>query len=208
MIARVLLSFALTGALLSGCSSLLFKSTPAPVYYQLEYEPVSVDCPKGFQKGVQIWGFGASSPYNQPDMVVIEKGQKVNYSGSYQWVASPGTLVANSLQRDLTEGPLFTQVVGSNSPLTPPLELTGHIFTFAWERTESGYRAHLYVETSLVDTSGRRKVILRKGYRFTSKPYQNDSPDNFAEAMSSVMQEFSKSFQEDLCKSVESTPKV
>lgn len=204
MIARGLLTCALAGALLSGCSSLFFKSAPAPVYYQLDYKPVAVNCSKGFGKAVQVWGFGASSPYNQPDMVVIEKRQQVNYSSAYQWVSSPGTLVADSLQRDLTEGDLFTQVVGSNSPVAPPLELTGHVYAFAWENTEAGYRARLHVETSLVNTAGRRKVVARKGYQLMSRPYRKDSSDNFAEAMSSVMKEFSRRLQEDLCEKAKS----
>jgi len=200
MPARFTILLALAAVFVQGCSSLLIKSSPAPVLYQLEYEPTAIACNKSFDKGLRVWNFGASSPYDQVNMVVLDKGRKVNFSSAYQWVSLPGTLVANSLLRDFSAGALFTQAVDSNSPLTPPLELAGHVFTFAWENTDSGYRARLHVEISLVDAAGKRSVILRKNYRLTSKPYAEDSSDAFARAMSSLVRDLSERLQEDLCK--------
>jgi len=132
-------------------------------------------------------------------MVVIEEGQKVNYSSSYQWASLPGSLTANRLQRDLAKGSLFTQVVGSGSPLAPPLELTGHVFAFEWKWSEAGYRAHLDVEINLSDATDTGKAILQKEYPLWSEPYPINKAENFEAAMSSVMEAFSKQFQEDLC---------
>lgn len=186
--------------LLQGCSSILIKSTPAPVRYKLDYTPVVVDCPNRFGKGIKIYEMSASSPYDQPNMVVVEKGLKVKYSSSYQWISLPGTLIADSLLRDLNNGTLFAEAVASNDPHTPPLELTGHIFTFCWEKTGEGYRAHLNIEVSITDTTGNRGVILRKNYQIRSRPYRNDSADNFAQAMSASVREFSEKLQKDLCR--------
>ncbi len=189
---------ALAGFLLQGCSSLLVKSTPAPVYFQLDYQPVTVDCPRSFNQAVRIAQFGVSSPYDRRSMMVI-KGQRASYSSEYEWVASPGKLVADSLLRDMSLGMLFTQAAGPNSPAPTPLELTGHIFTFAWEQGGTGYQARLHAELSLIDTSSERNVILRKNYRLTSGTSGSNTPDNFAKAMASVMAQFSKQLQEDLC---------
>lgn len=202
MFTRLMVLSVLTVFLFPGCSSLLVKSTPAPVHYQLDYKPVTVDCPKSFKKGVRIWELGASSPYGQPEMVVVRQGQKVSFSSSFQWVSSPGVLVADSLLRDLSAGKLFPEVIGSNSPRTLPLELTGHIFAFSWEETGGGYRARLHLEISLSGTGAAHKVIMRGNYRLLSKPYQDNSSDNFARAMSSTVAEFSKRLQEDLCKAL------
>ncbi len=202
MIAKMMVIAALAAWGFQGCSSLLFKSTPAPVFFQLDYRPVAVDCPKSFPRGVKVRELGASSPYDQRGMVVIEKGQRVSHSGSYQWVSSPGKLIADSLLRDLNAGNLFPQVTGPNSAATTPLELTGHVFGFAWEKADAEYRANLHLELSLIDTSAERKVILRKNYQLTSTPYTSNTPDNFARAMASVMSQVSKELQEDLCRQV------
>ncbi len=206
MLVRLLVLFILTVFSFQGCSSLLMKSTPAPVRYQLTYEPVTVECPQSFAKGVRIWELGTSEPYNQQNMVVVGKNQKVSYSSAYQWVSPPGSLIANSLLRDLSAGKLFSETVDGNSPAAPPLELTGHVFTFAWETTDGANRARLHAEMSLVQTIGKRKVILRQNYEVTSRSYQEDNADNFARAMSSTMEEFSHRLQEDLCRTA-SNPK-
>ncbi len=209
MLKKMIVSFALAGLLLPGCSSLLFKSTPAPLYFQLDYPPVTVECPQGFKKGVKILEFSVSSPYDQTNMVVIEKGQRVSYSSSYQWVTSPGRLIADSLLRDLNAGRLFPQAAASNSPVMTPLEMTGHVFNFSWEKMNSEYRARLHIELSLTDTTGtsaERSVVMRKNYQLTSEPYRENSPDNFAKAMGSAMAQFSKELQGDLCRQAGAAP--
>jgi ABC-type uncharacterized transport system auxiliary subunit len=185
--------------LAQGCSSLLVKSTPAPVYYRLDYAPVTIECTHGFSEGVRLLNLVTSSPYNQTGMVVIENGQKVKYSSDYQWVSSPGALVADTLLRDFSRGTLFPEAVAATNLQRPSLELSGHIFTFAWEKTDEGYRARLSVEISLTETADNRGVILRKSYQLDSRPYRQNTADKFAEAMNAVMAEFSRKLQEDLC---------
>ena len=199
---KIIVSAALAVFLLLGCSSVLFKSTPEPVFFQLDYGPVKAECRKGFSMGVKILEFGASRPYDQRSMIVVE-GERVSHSSQYQWVASAGRLVADGLLKDLNAGHLFTQVAGPTGFVMASLELSGHVFTFSWEKSDSDYRAHLHLEVNLVDTSVKRKVILRKDYRLSSQPYRENSPDNFAKAMASVMAQFSKELQEDLCRRAE-----
>lgn len=200
MTARISRLFVLgAAAALTACSSLLVKSTPAPVYYQLHYEPLAVSCSKHFSKGIRIANFVTSTPYNRTDMVVVEKGQQVNFSDRYQWVAAPGTLLADALVRDLSGSKLFPQVVSSASGIDLPYELTGNIFTFAWEKRDSAYRAVLDIEISVIEASGHRRVILGKKYHFQSVPVAQNSSENFASAMSSVVRDFSQALLEDLC---------
>lgn len=187
--------------LLAGCSSLLVSSTPAPVYFRLDYQPPTLTCPTHFGQGVRVQTFAASSPFDQPAMVVEKPDSRVSFSSAYQWVAPPGTLLAQSLQRDLTLGPLFPQVVGANSTVPVPLQLTGHLFSFAWVDKGSGERAELQVEVSLIDTE-TQQVLLRKNYQMEGAVFHTKSADTFAQAMASLTRRFSKELQRDLCQCV------
>lgn len=186
-------------ASLVGCSSLLLPTTPQPVYYQLDYAPPSVACPHGFGKGVRVWDFSAESPFERPELVVTE-GRKTSYSRSFQWVASPGALVAQSLIRDLEGGPLFSSVEGAQNPGPSGLELTGRIFQFAWVREGDNSRAVLDLEVSLARTGAKPGVVFQRRYTLRSTPSPaGDDSAAFARAMSGLVRELSEKLQTDLC---------
>lgn len=190
--------------LLAGCSSLLVSSTPAPVYYQLDDRAPSATCSGQFSKGVRIQPFSASSPFDQPAMVVEQSKNRVLFSNTYQWVANPGALITQKLRRDLSLTPLFPQVASADNPTMVPLDLTGHVFTFAWVKENSQARAQLEVEISLIDTETHH-VLLRKNYRLEGNTYSSVDSDTFARAMSALVKRFSDELQRDLCNSIPST---
>ena len=182
-----------------GCSSLLLPKSPPPVYYELKYKTVQVQCDKSFSSGLRVWDFTTSSPFDQTDMVVIDHEQKVSFSGSFQWIASPGTMVAESLLRDLDESSLFPQVISGDSPMDVALALTGHVFTFAWVKQGPTVRAELQVEVSLISTGNTARLIFRRTYELKSEPFTENTAAAFARAMSGVVSEFSQKLQRDLC---------
>lgn len=182
-----------------GCSSLLVKSAPVPRHYQLDYKPVRIDCPNRYDQPVKVYPLESASPYDQTDMVVAEKQHQVKYSATYQWVSPPGSLIADSLLRDLSGATLFPEAVGADSSQFAPLALTGRVFAFLWKNTESGYRASLQAEMSLRATGAKRHLLMHKIYSLTSEPYRQNNADNFARAMSATMAAFSRRLQEDLC---------
>lgn len=184
---------------LLGCVSFSLPKAAAPVYYQLDYQHAPVHCSRSFQKGVRVWKFSSSSPYGRTEMAVLNPDGNVEFSQAFQWVAGPGTLVSESLLKDLTLSSLFPQVVSANDPTNVPLELSGHVFVFAWERTGSVSRAALQVEVSLIDSDAPRQVIFRRSYDLTSGPFVGNTSAAFATAMSGLVQEFSRKFQQDLC---------
>ena len=196
---RFWIFFVLTLIPVTGCSSLLLPKSPPPVYYRLEYKSVGVKCGKSFTGGLRVWDFITSSPFDQSDMVVIDHGQQVSFSGSFQWITSPGTMVAESLLRDLNQGSLFPQVVSGDSPIDVPLALTGHVFTFAWVRQGSTARARLQVEVSLSSTGVKNRLIFRRTYELKSEPFVEDTAAAFARAMSGIVSQFSQQLQSDLC---------
>jgi ABC-type uncharacterized transport system auxiliary subunit len=189
---------------LAGCGGKLLPKSKPPVYYQLDYQATPLHCGQAFQKGLRVWRFADSSTYQRTEMVVIQPQGKVAFSSAFQWVARPGSLVADNLLRDLTMSRLFPQVVSGNDPVTVPLELTGRVFVFAWERAGGTSRAVLQVEVSLIDTDEPRHVVFRREYNLRSDPLGEDTSSAFARAMSELMKKFSEEFQQDLCKTIRS----
>jgi ABC-type uncharacterized transport system auxiliary subunit len=183
-----------------GCGGKLFPKSKPPIYYQLDYQPAPLHCRGAFQKGLRVWRFTDASTYQRTEMVVIQSQGQVAFSSAFQWVARPGALVADNLQRDLSKSRLFPQVVSGNDPVTVPLELTGRVFVFAWERRGAVSRAVLQVAVSLIDTDEPRHVVFQRQYDLTSQPLGDDSSSAFARGMSAVMQQFSERFQQDLCR--------
>jgi ABC-type uncharacterized transport system auxiliary subunit len=124
----------LLGLVTAGYGGALLPKAPAPVYYQLDYQPTPVPCRETFQQGLRVLPFSAASAYQRMEMVVLERQGQVAFSSHFQWVATPGNLVSESLLRDLTQSHLFPRVVSANDPATNILlELSGRVFTFAWE---------------------------------------------------------------------------
>lgn len=187
---------------LASCVSFHLPSAAPPVYYQLDYQAAAVHRPQAFKKGVRVWKFATSSPYGRTEMVVLKPQGQALFSSAFQWVANPGILVADSLLRDLAQSRLFPQAVGANDRTNAPLELSGHIFVFAWERRGAASQAALQLEVSLVDIEAPRQVIFRQQYDLRSEPFMEDTSTAFARAMSDLVAKFSKKFQQDLCNSL------
>jgi len=187
-----------------GCSSLLVKSTPAPVRYQLDYAVPEVSCPAAFEQGLRIWDLMSTSPYDQTGMVVVGAEGQVEYSGKYQWVSPPGTLIAQRLLQDLSRSDLFSQVVAANAPQNPPLELTGQVFTFAWHNTGKGFQPVLNLKLDLTRNGTHPEVVFRRTYQMAGDVYQNNDPQHFVQAMDALMRDFSQQLQEDLCRAAQS----
>jgi ABC-type uncharacterized transport system auxiliary subunit len=185
--------------MLSGCVSFHLPTSSPPVYYQLDYQSPSVHCPGAFKQGLRVWKFTGSSPYGRTEMVIVQPDGQTLFSSTFQWIAPPGTLVSESLLRDLSRSHLFPQVVSANDPTSAPLELSGHVFRYAVERRETTSRAALHVEVSLINSETPRRVIFRREYDLRSSPFVEDSSADFARAMSNLMQELSEKFQRDLC---------
>ena len=190
--------------LLAGCVSFHLPTSAPPVYYQLDYESPLAHCSGTFKEGLRVWKFTSSSPYGRTDMIVVKPDGEIQYSSNFQWITTPGTMVAEKLLQDLTSSRLFPLVVSANDPATVPLELTGHVFRFAVERSGTISRAALQVEVSLVDNRKPRRVILQREYDFRSQPFSEQSSAAFAQAMSNLMREFSEKFQRDLCSALPS----
>lgn len=201
MIVKTRLLFLICALLsLLGCSSLLVSKTEAPIYYQLSYEAPSVSCSHSFGKGLRIWNFTGFSPYDQTQMVVEKPNGQTLFSNKYQWVAEPGTMISQSLIRDLSAGSLFSRVVSGDDPSHVALEMSGRVFEFVWRRSDTSSRAALNIVVNLTEPGENARVLFRKTYRLQSPPFAEDTSQTFADAASDLVAEFSKELSQDLCK--------
>ncbi len=192
----------LGAALAAACAPISLPRKPAPVYYELRYDPPPASCGRTVGQTLRIWDFAEASPFDQPAMVVTD-GEAVAPSSGFQWVARPGILVAQSLIRDLGQGRMFSLVEGPRSPVDAPLELTGRIFQFAWKKENSSARAVLAIEVTLVRARPESQVRFRHTYQLTSPPSASTADSAaFARAMSALVAEFSARLRSDLCQAL------
>ncbi len=188
----------------AGCSSLIFPSSSPPVYYQLDHKTSTIPCPAKFAESVRMWRFGAASPYDHRDMVVIRDGREISVSHAFLWVAPPGAMISDILFRDLSKSGLFPQVVTANDPVQVPLDMTGRIEVFAWEREGDVSRAVLELEVSMTENVSAAGPLFHKSYSFKSEPVSGEgSSADFARAMNSLVENLSVRLGGDLCRFVE-----
>ncbi len=184
----------------TGCSSLIFPSSSPPVYYQLDHKTTTTPCPVKFGESVRIWRFGAAGPYDHRDMVVIRDGREISVSRAFQWIAAPGAMISDILYRDLSTGGLFPQVVTANDPAQVPLDMTGRIEVFAWEREGDVSRAVLEMEVSMTENGSASGELFHKSYSLKSEPESGEgSSADFVRAMGSLVDEISVRIRRDLC---------
>lgn len=181
-----------------GCAAGLVEEKPPAVYYDLDYPPTAIDCPSTFDLGVEVLNLTVFSPFDRTEMVVEEGNGRIGISEGHQWVANPGRMVAESLVRDLSAGRLFSRAGAGSGSGSFPLELTGRIDEFGWNRKEGSSRAVLATELSLLDIR-TRDVLLQRSYRLESRPSGSDDAGGFARAMSGLVRELSTRLQRDLC---------
>ncbi|SCZ49607.1 ABC-type transport auxiliary lipoprotein family protein [Thiohalomonas denitrificans] len=198
MCRSALLGLSLVVVILSvgGCGGILPGAGPAPVFYQFDYDTRPFDCPRPFDKRVRIREFSTASPYDRLEMTVQRPGGEVSFSGTYQWVAPPGRMVAESLERDLSAGGLFP--AASLEPDPSPLELTGRIYTFALEQKGGEEQAVLTVGITLTNT-GESEILFQRIYRLGSPPVPEREAPLFASAMSELVGDLSFRLRQDLC---------
>ena len=104
------------------------------------------------------------------------------------------------LRRDLDGSRLFPSVLSPRDAQVSSLELTGHLYRFAWERDGGSARAVLEVDVELQQTKDAPRMLLHKRYDLSSDPVAaTDDAAAFARAMSTVIGRFSAALRQDLC---------
>lgn len=190
--------WSLAAIVVTGCASILPKAPPQ-TFYDVEYHPEPLDCAEAYPAPVEVWNFTAVAPYDRPEMVVTDGGE-VSFSRGHQWVDRPGVLVAQRLTRDLGADRLFPLAVSPRDPEGAPLELSGTLYRFDWQREGKSARAVVQADVVLRRTRGHPEVLLHRRYEASSEPQEAaDDAAAFARAMSGVVARLSTRVRRDLC---------
>jgi ABC-type uncharacterized transport system auxiliary subunit len=177
----------------------VFSGSNPPMYYGVNYPELHRYCAQGFDTGLRIWSFSASSPFDREEMMILGPAHEVHFSSRYRWVTLPGEMVSDALHRDLARSGLFTQIVEPVDPFPAVLEMGGHIYRFAWEESETTARAVLDVEVSIWNKERKPGVLFRQHYHFESEPTSERNAGRFADAMNKLVEQLSERVRQDLC---------
>jgi ABC-type uncharacterized transport system auxiliary subunit len=184
------------GVVAAAAACSVLPKAPPPVDFDLSYQTAAVACAASYPSGVEVWDFTAAAPFDRTNMVVTQ-GREVRPSPAHRWVDRPGPMVAATLRRDLAAGHLFPLVVSPRDPQPAPLQLTGDVYRFAWERDGGSARASFEADLVLQE---KGRVLLHKRYDLSSDPVPSaDDSSAFARAMSAVIGRFSVELRQDLC---------
>jgi ABC-type uncharacterized transport system auxiliary subunit len=180
----VLLALILT---LSACAT---GRAPVPDtrYYTLEYEAPEVSGQQT-KAVIALTRFGVAPEFNTAKMIYRDLSfgrQEYHY---HHWRATPQSLVADYLRRDLQQSGLFLAVGGPGSSLPATHQLEGMVEEWMEVDEKDRWLATAELTVTLLDlraTAAPDLVLFQRTYR-ESEPCAKKNPGSVAEAMSRVM---------------------
>ena len=202
MLIRHLLPFMLMLAL-AGCGAARTKA-PDVRYYTLEYEAPAVSGETS-QAVVTLSRFGVAPEFNTGKLVYRDLSFGRQEYAYHQWRATPQTLVADYLRRDLQQSGLFLAVNRAGSSLPATHQLEGMIEEWMEVDGEDHWLASAGLTITLLDLragSVPQQVLFQRTYR-DSEPAAKKNPGSVVEAMSRVMRRLSERIIADVHAAVE-----
>ncbi len=191
MLIRHLLPFMLMLAL-AGCGAARTKA-PDVRYYTLEYEAPAVSGETS-QAVVTLSRFGVAPEFNTGKLVYRDLSFGRQEYAYHQWRATPQTLVADYLRRDMQQSGLFLAVNRAGSSLPATHQLEGMIEEWMEVDGEDHWLASAGLTITLLDLragSVPQQVLFQRTYR-DSEPAAKKNPGSVVEAMSRVMRRLSE----------------
>ncbi len=185
------LALAILVLALAGCGAAR-KNAPDTRYYTLEYEPPVVP---GERTGavLALNRFGVAPEFNTTKIVYRDLSfgrQEYHY---HQWRATPQSLVADYLRRDLQASGLFLAVSGTGSSLPATHQIEGMVEEWMEVDGQDRWLATAELTITLLDLRARavpELVLFQRTYR-ESEPSAKKNPGSVVEAMSRVMRTLS-----------------
>lgn len=172
---------------LSACAA---GRTPVPDtrYYTLEYEAPAVSG-QPTKAVITLTRFGVAPEFNTAKMIYRDLSfgrQEYHY---HHWRATPQTLVADYLRRDMQRSGLFLAVGGLGSSLPATHQLEGMVEEWMEVDDNEHWLATAELTVTLLDlraTAAPERVLFQRTYR-ESESCAKKNPGSVAEAMSRVM---------------------
>jgi len=177
--------------LLASCGAL--RSPPPVNTFQLTYPPPAPAGTTPLPVTVRVAPFGVVGTYDREGFVYRTSEYDVGVDPYNRWVASPASMVADLLARDLADSKVVQAVLQSPSALLSDYELSGQIESLEERDEGNGCDAHLRVRILLVraPARGQRQPVLQQGFYADEKCTSGD-PASYAAAMSRALQSVSE----------------
>ena len=177
--------------ILTGCGAAR-TAPPDTRYYTLEYDAPEVSG-RPTKAVVALNRFGAAPEFNTAKLVYRDLSFGRQEYAYHQWRATPQSLVADFLRRDMQESGLFLAVGGPSSSLPATHRLEGIVEEWMEVDGEDAWQATASLTVTLLDLRAETMpglVLFQRTYR-ESEPSAKKNPGSVVEAMSRVMRTLS-----------------
>ncbi len=189
----------------TGCGETILPKAPPPLYYQLTYAyvPCSSSLPVVKPLVLKLWPLYGVVPFDDVEMVVEEGRYRVLRSRRHQWIDRPGALLVEWLRKDMERDGVFGKVSNAmERGGEADVELNGVVERWSWEEREGKGRGVLDVTLTIWSKKAPPHVLFNKRYTFVSEWEHSTSPESFADVMSRLTTDLSRSFRDDLYRSM------
>ncbi|MCP4745096.1 MAG: hypothetical protein GY874_02990 [Desulfobacteraceae bacterium] len=182
------------------CFSTLFaclpkSKAPQPVYYYtLDYTSARLKPDTQLPVVIRVDRFSVSPPYNSKQIIYADKDLHRNTYPNFQWIASPGELLAYLLTRDLRQTKAFKAILTPDAASTATHSLMGWVEEFLEKDDPAIWKASLVLHITLMDlnqSNPGKSILMQKTYS-ASAPCRQKKPAALALAMSQAMASVSK----------------
>jgi ABC-type uncharacterized transport system auxiliary subunit len=173
--------------ILSACLGTTPSSQPI-YYYTLDYPAPEKPDSRPLPLVLRVDRFSVSPPFDSQRMIYADKGLHRNSYAHHQWVAPPGELVAYLIARDLRAVGSFHSVLTPDAVLEPTHIINGWIEEFIEDDRQGTWRASFCLHITLLDARNHNpaeRILFQQTYREVEN-CRNNSPGDFAEAMSTA----------------------
>jgi len=187
---RFFLLFILASTL-AGCGAAR-SSVPDTRYYTLEYETPAVSGQQT-QAIIALSRFGVAPEFNTTKIVYRDLSFGRQEYVYHQWRATPQSLVADYLRRDLQASGLFLAISNPGSSLPATHQLEGMVEEWMEHDEEDRWLATAELTITLLDLRAKSMpnlVLFQRTYR-ESEPCAKKNPGSVVETMSRVMRTLS-----------------
>jgi ABC-type uncharacterized transport system auxiliary subunit len=195
----------LSAVMIAGCFS-----RPKPAYmidqYAIEYPAPALAGLATLDESIKIERFSVSQAFNSQAMVYRTQPFRLASYNYSRWRVSPGDMVTDYLLRDLRSLKILRTVYSYHDPERSRFVIEGGVGEFLESTDESGTRAILSLNVTLLDMHEKevfKSPLFQRQYRF-QEPAKEHSPEGFARAMSVNMPRFSEQLAKDIHEAIAS----
>ena len=194
--------------LTSGCS-FGAKTTYQVNQYTLEYPSPLLKETAPIKEPIKIERFSVANAFDTSAIVYRDGPNLRNVDPYNRWRTKPGDMVTDFLVRDLRDSGLFQAVFSYNDNDGTRYLLEGQVNELLESKEKDGFKAVLSLDVTFLDLSKKEmaeRIVFQRSYGYT-EPLERETYGNLAQAMSKVMERFSRQMMTDLHQAMSASKK-